>query len=97
MAKKKDLASAIGAMLPDVQQQAQDTIEEYDARKTQGKAGMKLERMNMGFSSENYEFLRVMAGIHKMSITKYVDHLIEEERRRSADLYNKAKDLMKDL
>jgi len=97
MAKKKDLASAIGAMLPDVQQQAQDTIEEYDARKTQGKAGMKLERMNMGFSSENYEFLRVMAGIHKMSITKYVNHLIEEERRRSADLYNKAKDLMKDL
>ena len=96
MAKKKDLASAIGAMLPDVQQ-AQDTIEEYDARKTQGKAGMKLERMNMGFSSENYEFLRVMAVIHKMSITKYVNHLIEEERRRSADLYNKAKDLMNNL
>ena len=53
--------------------------------------------MNMGFSSENYEFLRVMAGIHKMSITKYVNHLIEEERRRSADLYNKAKDLMNNL
>lgn len=96
MAKKQDFASAIGAMLPEAQK-AQDTIEEYDARKTQGKAGMKLERMNMGFSGENYEFLRVMAGIHKMSITKYVNHLIEEERRRSADLYNKAKDLMKDL
>lgn len=97
MAKKKDLASAIGAMLPDVQQQAQDTIEEYDARKTQGKAGMKLERMNMGFSSENYEFLRYMAAAHRMTITKYVNHLIEEERRRNPDLYEKVKSLMNDL
>lgn len=92
----KNFKNAIGAMLPEAQQ-AQDTIEEYDARKTQGKAGMKLERMNMGFSKENYEFLRVMAGIHKMSITKYVNHLIEDERRRSADLYAKAKELMNDL
>lgn len=97
MAKKKDLASAIGAMLPETQQKTQDTIEEYDPRKTQGKAGKKLERMYMGFSSENYEFLRYMAAAHRMTMTKYVNHLIEEERRRNPDLYEKVKDLMKDL
>lgn len=71
--------------------------DEYNAAATQGKKGMKLDRMNMGFSKENFEFMRVMAGLHKMSITKYCNHLIEEERKRSADIYEKAKDLMNNL
>lgn len=75
----------------------QDAQDEYNARNTQGKAGMKAERINMAFSPANYEFMRVMAGIHKMTLTKYVNHLIEEERKRSADLYQKAKDLMENL
>lgn len=78
----------------EVTQEAQD---EYNARNTQGKAGMKAERINMAFSPANYEFLRTMAGLHRMTITKYVNHLIEEERKRSADLYQKAKDLMNNL
>ena len=86
----QEMTGAIDALLQPTQQ-AQD---EYDTRKTQGQKGKKVERMNMGFSPENYEFMRVMAGIHKMTITKYVNHLIEEERKRSADLYQKAKDLM---
>lgn len=94
MAKGKDFSNVIGAMLPEAEQ-AKDTIEAYDAKKTQGKAGKKLERMNMGFSTENYEFMRVMAGIHGMSITKYCNSLIEAERQRSAELYRKAKELMK--
>ena len=82
------------AVEADVTQEAQD---EYNARNTQGKAGMKAERINMAFSPANYEFLRTMAGLHRMTITKYVNHLIEEERKRSADIYQKAKDLMNNL
>lgn len=70
---------------------------EYNAASTQGKKGMKKDRMNMGFTPENYEFLRVMAGIHKMTITKYTNHIIEEERKRNADLYIKARDLMNSI
>jgi hypothetical protein len=70
---------------------------EYNSASTQGKKGMKKDRMNMGFTPENYEFLRVMAGIHKMTITKYTNHIIEEERKRNADLYIKARDLMNSI
>ena len=85
------------AIEAEVTQEAQPAQDEYDARNTQGKAGMKAERINMAFSPANYEFMRVMAGLHKMTLTKYVNHLIEEERKRSADLYQKAKDLMENL
>lgn len=90
---KNATEGAIDALLQNPQQ-AQD---EYNASDTQGQKGKKAERMNMAFSPANYEFLRVMAGIHKMTMTKYVNHLIEEERKRSADLYQKAKDLMNNL
>lgn len=98
MAKKNFTENAVTpfyqAVEAEVTQEAQGT---YDARNTQGKAGKKADRMNMAFSPENYEFLRVMAGIHKMTITKYVNHVIEEERKRNTDLYIRARDLMKDL
>ena len=71
--------------------------EEYNSATTQGKKGKKMDRMNMGFSPENYEYLRIMAGIHKMTITKYTNHIIEEDRKRNADLYIKARDLMSSL
>ena len=70
---------------------------EYDSKATQGKAGKKVDRMNMGFTAENYEYLRVMSGIHKMTITKYVNHIIEEDRKNNADLYIKVRDLMNSI
>lgn len=101
MAKKSFTENAVTpfykAVEAEVTQEAQPAQDEYDARNTQGKAGMKAERINMAFSPANYEFMRVMAGIHKMTLTKYINHLIEEERKRSADLYQKAKDLMNNL
>ena len=50
----------------------QNTQGEYDARNTQGKKGMKADRMNMAFSHENFEYMRTMAGLHKMTMTKYI-------------------------
>ena len=100
MAKKtftEQTVSPFYAQVEKTTQAIQEVVDEYDARNTQGKAGMKAERINMAFSPANYEFLRVMAGIHKMTLTKYVNHLVEEERKRNADLYQKAKDLMESL
>lgn len=78
-------------------QTEQEAQVEYDARNTQGKRGMKSDRMNMAFSHENFEYMRTMAGLHKMTMTKFVNKLIEEDRQRNADLYEKAKSLMSDL
>ena len=49
--------------------------------------------MNMAFSVSNYEFLRVMAGWEEVTITTYVNRLIEAERIRSAEQYKQIKEL----
>lgn len=97
MAKKFDGASTesqYGAVIGELNTPKET---DYNAASTQGKKGMKKDRMNMGFSPENYEYMRVMAGMHKMTITKFVNRVIEEDRKRNADIYIKARDLMKEL
>jgi len=96
MAKKKDLASAIGAMLPDVQQHAQDAQERLDTLRTQGVQGLKSMRINMAFTPANSDFIRVMSKIHGQSMTQYVNSVIEAERERNGDKYKKAKALVDD-
>lgn len=78
----------------EVTQEVQDP---YDSKDTQGKQGKKAERMNMAFSVSNYEFLRVMAGWEEITITTYVNRLIEAERIRSAEQYKKIKELKSTL
>ena len=100
MAKKdfpKTVTPFYKAVEEGVTQEAQVVSDTYDARNTQGKAGMKATRINMAFSPANYEFMQVMAHAHKMTITKYVNYLIEEERKRSADKYEQAKAFMESL
>ncbi len=82
------------ALEEEVTQEVQDP---YNSQDTQGKKGKKAERMNMAFSLSNYEFLRVMSGWNVMTITTYVNHLIEEERIRSADKYKQIKELKSTL
>lgn len=78
----------------EVTQEVQDP---YNSQDTQGKKGKKAERMNMAFSLSNYEFLRVMAGWEEVTITTYVNRIIEEERIRSADKYKQIKELKSTL
>ena len=82
------------ALEEEVTQEVQDP---YNSQDTQGKKGKKAERMNMAFSLSNYEFLRVMSWRNDMTITTYVNHLIEEERIRSAEKYKEAKELKSTL
>lgn len=82
------------AVEEEVTQEVQDP---YDSKDTQGKQGKKAERMNMAFSVSNYEFLRVMAGWEEVTITTYVNRLIEAERIRSADKYKQIKELKSTL
>ena len=96
MAGKK-FNTDVQPVFADLMQTEQETHVEYDARNTQGKRGMKADRMNMAFSHENFEYMRTMAGLHKMTMTKFINKLIEEDRQRNADLYEKAKSLMSDL
>ncbi|MDE7244361.1 MAG: hypothetical protein K2O18_10370 [Oscillospiraceae bacterium] len=81
---------------------AQDTQQEHevyntqDTPSTQGRKGAKLPRINMAFSPQNLEYLRIMSGIRGISITKYVNALIEQDREQNAETYEAAKRLTSD-
>lgn len=46
--------------------------------KTQGKKGCKLIRINMGFTQENHDFIKVMAKASSRTMTKLVNDIIAE-------------------
>ena len=69
------------------------TSKEQDVPKTQGRKGEKLPRINMAFSPQNLEYLRIMAGIRGISITKYVNALIERDRAQNGETFAAAKKL----
>lgn len=60
---------------------------------TQGRKGAKLPRINMAFTPQNLEYLRIMAGLRGQSITKYVNALVEQDMDLNREAYNAAKRL----
>ena len=52
-------------------------------QKTQGRKGEKMPRINMAFTPVNLEFLHIMAAVEGTSITRYVNRVIEQERKQN--------------
>lgn len=76
-----------------IAQEVQSVHDTQEMTGTQGRKGAKSPRINMAFSQENLEFLRVMSSIRGQSITRYVNDLIKEDMERNAEIYKKAKEL----
>lgn len=64
------------------------------AGKTQGAKGAKMDRINMAFNSENFEYLRTMAGIRGQSITAFCNDIIAEHREKNAAVFEQARALV---
>lgn len=60
---------------------------------TQGRKGAKLPRINMAFTPQNLEYLRVMAGLRGQSITRYVNALVEQDMEVNRAAYDVARGL----
>lgn len=63
------------------QEQAQRAAE----MRTQGRKGCKLPRINVAFSPENHEFIRIMAGISGQTMTELINDIIADCRKRNLD------------
>ena len=81
----------IGSALP--AQEGQEAYSTQNTPNTQGRKGEKLPRINMAFSPQNLEYLRVMVGIRGISITKYANTLIERDREQNGATFGVAKKL----
>ena len=61
---------------------------------TQGRKGAKLPRINMAFTPQNLEYLRIMAGLRGQSVTRYVNGLVEQDMELNRVAYDAAKQLI---
>lgn len=65
-----------------------------EARKTAGRKGYKMQRLNISLTPSEYDYVQIMAGITGKSLTRFIGDLISREAERNADTYRKAKELI---
>ena len=59
--------------------------------KTQGRKGVKAVRINMAFSPEIHEYIKVMARVRGESVTDFTNYVFRQSMEENAELYEKAK------
>ena len=52
-----------------------------------------MPRINMAFTPQNLEYLRIMAGLRGQSVTRYVNALVEQDMELNRVAYDAAKRL----
>lgn len=103
MASKKDFAgmntgrvySAIEQATSEKGQQGTASPQEQAERaaqlKTQGRKGCKAVRINMAFTPENHEFIKIMAKISGKTMTEFANLVVERYRDEHPEIYEQAK------
>ena len=66
------------------------------SKRTQGKKGQKLPRINMAFSPENMAHIQLMGRVMGCSATEYVNRLIAADREARGDVVEQALKLFKE-
>ena len=62
--------------------------------RTQGRAGAKLPRINMAFSPENHEYIKIMSGVTGKTMTEFTNFVVERYREEHPELYEQAKAIL---
>ena len=82
-------------------QQGTATPEEVAERaaqlKTQGRKGCKAVRINMAFTPDNHQFIKVMSRITGQSMTEFANYVIEQYRKEHPEIFEQAKDIISKL
>lgn len=102
MAAKKDFAGMNTSRVYETIEQAtsqkgqqgtaspQEAAERAAELKTQGRKGCKATRINMAFTPENHEFIKVMARASGRSMTEFTNIVIAAYRREHPELMAQA-------
>lgn len=67
-----------------------ETQEFIESGHTSGRKGVKLSRINMAFTPENYDFIRTMARVRGETITSFVNSMVSQYREEHGEIYRKA-------
>lgn len=60
-------------------------------RNAKGLGGVKMPRMNMAFSPQNYDFIATLATARGQNYTEFVNHMVDLYREQYKDQYEQAK------
>ena len=69
----------------------QEAAERAAELRTQGRKGCKAIRINMAFTPENHEFIKIMASITGKTMTEFTNLVIERYRTEHPEIYEQAK------
>ena len=61
-----------------------------DKMKTAGRKGLKLQRLNIAFAPEKYEYLRLMSAMTGMSYSEFINEVLETHKRQHEATYIEA-------
>jgi hypothetical protein len=70
-------------------EEAQKILE--SGRNAKGLGGVKMPRMNMAFSPQNYDFIATLATARGQNYTEFVNHMVDLYREQYKDQYEQAK------
>ena len=72
-------------------QQMQSFIEAKEAQRVQAR---KVARMNIAFTLDNMAYLKTMGALQGMTVTRFVNSIIEQHAEANAERYNKVKEVI---
>lgn len=75
----------------------QEIEERRNELRTQGRKGARAIRINMAFSPQNHQFLKVMARISGKSITEFCNFVIASYREEHGEQYDQARAIIEKL
>ena len=103
MASKKNLFDELDAVKKDMNHRqgskAHPVVSEEEATqrakegKTRGAKGAKMPTLNVRFSSDNFDYMKIMSGTQGKSVSAFLNDLIAQHREKNKDVYEQARAL----
>lgn len=90
---KKEMQHAAGSKAHPVVSEEEKAQRKAEGR-TRGAKGAKMDRINMAFYSENFEYIRIMSKIRGQTMTQFCNDVIEQHRNENAELFAEARGII---
>lgn len=68
----------------------QEAAEFIQAGKTAGRKGLKLQRINLAFQPDVYEYVKTMGNVTGTSATYFINDVLKKHMDENADMYAEA-------
>lgn len=76
---------------------AEERRQFMEEMRTSGRKGLKMERINMAFQPQIFQYIAVMSRVTGMSKTGFVNFVLKQHMEEHGDLYEKAQEFRESL